>query len=615
MAAALALAGAAAGAAPAVAHANYVRSNPAADARLVKPPSEVRVAFSEPPDPRASALTVLDVNGARVDRHDTASSGEPNGLRVSLQPIGDGGYTVAWTAVSAVDGHETKGSFAFAVGNAPLPALPDVQAAPPPTALEVAGRALSYAGIALALGVAFFTLRVHLPAGASEEGRERDLFRAAAVLIAAGSAFLVLQQGPLIPPRLALLLGVRGLGGLAVAVAAWGPVRPTLRRDIALGAALVGAVTATGVSHAAALDDAKEMLLDLAHIVAVGIWAGGLVGLLWIVLRGPDRAGLGRIAWRFSLVALVAVAVIVTTGTLQSLDRLVLVQDLWETPYGLALLAKILLLAATLVFGALNLARYGPRGERRALLRSTIAETAILACVIVAASALTALAPPALATGAAFDQTQEVDGYRLELVVPTAIPGRNRYVLRVHQGLTPVTDVEKVELRFTMVEHDMGQSELVAAQRGPGEYVAEGSPTSMFGTWKVQTIIRPAGREDVRALFTVPIALGDQKASAVALSANAYSLVVFPDPTTPLAGAPITLNIVVVDRQGNPASGQAVTATLRGGASAPAPLAASEVGPGRYRADIAALDAGKWTAHLTVGSAANGADYSFEVTP
>jgi len=33
------------------AHANYVRSNPAADARLVKPPTEVRIAFSEPPSP------------------------------------------------------------------------------------------------------------------------------------------------------------------------------------------------------------------------------------------------------------------------------------------------------------------------------------------------------------------------------------------------------------------------------------------------------------------------------------------------------------------------------------------------------------------------------------
>src|SRR5437763_592195 len=122
-------------------------------------------------------------------------------------------------------------------------------------------------------------------------------------------------------------------------------------------------------------------------------------------------------------------------------------------------------------------------------------------------------------TDAAFDQTQHVGAYRVELVVTASIPGRNRFVLRVHQGLTPVTDVEKVALRFTMVEHDMGESELVAEQRAPGEYVAVGSPTAMYGTWKVQTIVRIPGKDDVDALFTVPISQqGGQGATAVALT-------------------------------------------------------------------------------------------------
>src|SRR2546426_2762917 len=69
------------------AHANYVRSNPAADARLVKSPAEIRIQFSEPPDPRGSDIEVLDTNGVRHDKHDVALSGDPNGLRVSVDPI------------------------------------------------------------------------------------------------------------------------------------------------------------------------------------------------------------------------------------------------------------------------------------------------------------------------------------------------------------------------------------------------------------------------------------------------------------------------------------------------------------------------------------------------
>ncbi|HEX9268664.1 MAG TPA: copper resistance protein CopC [Candidatus Limnocylindria bacterium] len=622
LAVALALAGAATGAGPVAAHANYVRSNPAADARLVKAPGEVRVAFSEPPDPKASVLQVLDTKGTRVDLGDTSASGETNGLRVGVGPIGDGGYTVAWTALSAVDGHETKGTFAFAVGDAPLPSLPDVpNAAPPPSPLEVAGRALSYAGIALALGVALFGLVVHPASSEPERRHERELVFLAAGLLVLGSAALALEQGARIPPRLALLLGARALTGLVIAAAAVAPFGARPRRVVILGNALTAALTATLVSHAAALGDPKDMVLDLVHVVAVSAWAGGVAAMLWILLRDRDRevAALAGTVRRFSLVALVAVAVLVTSGTVQSLGRLVLLQDLVETPYGLALLAKIVLLAVTVAFGALNLLRFGPRGERRALVRSTVVESGLLGAVIVAASILTSLAPPAQPTGAAFDETRHVGGLRLELVVPTSLPGRNRYVLRVHEGLTPVHSAEKVVLRFTMIEHDMGESELATTERAPGEYVAEGSPTSMFGTWRVQTIVRLTGRDDVSTVFTVPVSQpSDQGATARALTANAYNLVVFPDPSVPVEGAPLTLNVVVVDAKGDPASSQQIIGTLAAGSGqtgAPGPIAAKEIGPGRYELRIAALGRGKWSMTIAIGGPENSARYEFEVSP
>ncbi len=51
----------------AAAHANYVKSNPASDARLTKAPTEIRVTFSETPDARGSDIAVLDVSGNRFD--------------------------------------------------------------------------------------------------------------------------------------------------------------------------------------------------------------------------------------------------------------------------------------------------------------------------------------------------------------------------------------------------------------------------------------------------------------------------------------------------------------------------------------------------------------------
>ena len=620
-AAVLALAGAAAVPSIATAHANYVRSNPAADARLVKPPAEVRIAFSEPPDPKGSEIQVLDEQGSRWDVGNTAASDESNGLKVGMKPIGDGGYTVAWRTVSAVDGHETKGSFAFVIGGGPLPALADVpNASPPPSALEVAGRAISYAGIALALGCALFGLIVHAADGPIEERRERQLLVVAGGAIALGSAALVLAQGDRLPPRLELLLSLRLLAGLAVIAALARQLPGRRRRYLVAGAGAAAALTATLVSHATALGNAKDMGLDLVHIASISAWSGGVVALLWIyLLPGAGRTGemLRATVWRFSLVSLTSVALLITAGLLQALDRLVLIEDLVETPYGIALLAKGVLLVVILAVASFNLLRYGPRAQRGRLIRGTIAETALLAGVFVAAGILTALAPPAQPTGAAFDQTQHVSAYRVELVVPTATPGRNRFVVRVHDGLRPVTNAEKVALRFTMVEHDMGEAELVADERAPGEYVATGSPTAMYGTWKVQTIIRLPGKDDVTALFTVPISPeAGQGATAVALTTKSFALVVFPDPSAPIAGAPIQLSVVAL-ANGQPATGREVIGAVVAKDGQPVAgdtFTATEQGSGRYRIDIPGLDAGKWTIRIQIGGPADSANYSFTVS-
>ena len=632
------------------AHANYVRSNPASDARLVKPPTEIRIEFSEPPDPKGSDIEVLDTTGKRHDKRDIAPSGDPNGLRVSLEPIADGGYTVAWTTTSAVDGHTTKGSFAFVVGNGPLPPPPAVpEVAPPPSALEIAGRALSYAGIALALGTAFFVLFV--APDATDARRESSLLGLAGALIVAGSLTLMLDQGAKLPPRLGVMLGVRAFAGLVLAAVAITPrlalMRPVgalagggvmtigpfatfrPRRMIALAASIAAAMTATLVSHATALGSLKSMALDFVHVLSVSVWTGGVVALLWCVLlarrdeTAEDARALGATVWRFSVTAMIATALLISAGVLQAFDRLVLIDDLYETPYGIALAVKIVLVLVALAIGAFNLLRWGPRlragiRARRALVRDTVAETAIFIVIIVAASFLTAFAPPAQPSAAAYDQTQHVSGLRLEMLVASGGAGRNTYVLRVHQGLAPVSGAEKVALRFTMVEHDMGEQELVASERAAGEYVAEGSPTGMYGTWKIHTIVRLAGREDISAVFTLPVGAptGGGTTTSQVVTIGPYTGIVFTDPATPQSGAPLTMFAVLIGKDGNPVTGKQLTATFSGpGTQAPinAIEDAATLGPGRYKFPITALDAGKWNITIAVGTEGAG-PYSLEVS-
>jgi hypothetical protein len=160
----------------------------------------------------------------------------------------------------------------------------------------------------------------------------------------------------------------------------------------------------------------------------------------------------------------------------------------------------------------------------------------------------------------------------------------------------------------------MGIQELDTTQRAPGEYVAEGSPTAMFGTWKLETIVRLAGRLDSRALFTVPIANnGGQLAQVVTIPP--YNVIAFADPSEPLAGAPVTVNMVLVDAKGDPVTGKVVTASFAGPSAQP-PVTAKEdaatLGPGRYKIEVAGLDAGTWKVTIAIGSEGAGV-YTLEV--
>jgi len=529
---------------------------------------------------------------------------------------------VSWQVLSTVDGHTTRGSFVFAVGDAELPALPEVgEAYAPPRPLEIAGRAASFLGLALLVGGALFMLLVRQRPGSAEVRREQLFLAGGGALLVIGAVALLLEQGGQSPARLTSLLSLRGLVGVAVLAAA-SFLAPRRLRFVALAAGIVGAITATLVSHAAATGQISEAILDVTHVLAATAWAGGVMAMVAVLLpsaRSIDPVELGRLVGRFSTLALIAVALLVTTGTVQSFARLVLLQDLWETPYGLALLTKIALLFLALGLGALNLLLWGPRLRRRAaaaasrrgLTIGTAGETAAFAVILVATALLTALVPPAQPSGAGYDETRHVEGLRLQLLLASSGPGQNRYVLRLQDGITPITDAQRVAFRFTMIEHDMGENELVAEQRAPGEYAASGSATAMFGTWRIEAIVRLPERSDIRTTFEVPItAPTGPGAIAKVVPAPPYSLVVFVDPPQPVAGAPLVLHVVVVDTAGEPVPGKTITVTFTGPATETAQ--ATETGPGRYEAAVAALGAGSWTATIAIGTEGRGT-YEFEV--
>ncbi|MFQ3630120.1 copper resistance protein CopC [Roseiflexus sp.] len=121
----------------ALAHADYVSSEPPADGTVTAAPERIVIVFSQELKPEGNTIRVTDARGNQVDRGDTTlNRNDPNRktLIVSLNPgLSDGVYTVNWKNAGA-DGHSETGRFRFTISAgttpaaAPLPATSGAEA-------------------------------------------------------------------------------------------------------------------------------------------------------------------------------------------------------------------------------------------------------------------------------------------------------------------------------------------------------------------------------------------------------------------------------------------------------------------------------------------------------
>jgi MYXO-CTERM domain-containing protein len=114
----------------ALAHADYERAEPAADAVVTTPPPQVQIWFTQELFRRQgmNRIEVYDAAGQRVDQDDpTVDDDNRRLMTVSLQPnLADGVYTVRWYSLSSEDGHEGEGEFTFTVASAGTEPAADV---------------------------------------------------------------------------------------------------------------------------------------------------------------------------------------------------------------------------------------------------------------------------------------------------------------------------------------------------------------------------------------------------------------------------------------------------------------------------------------------------------
>ena len=144
-----------------------------------------------------------------------------------------------------------------------------------------------------------------------------------------------------------------------------------------------------------------------AHAFAGGLWIGTLFMLITcglLPLKGspldPERRGTvaANMVHAFSPFALASAALLATMGLITAWTHLKRLSSLWTTPYGIALIIKLCLVAGVALLGAWNWRRQRPKlGTEAAahqLRRSATTELAVAGLVLMATAILVSLPSP-----------------------------------------------------------------------------------------------------------------------------------------------------------------------------------------------------------------------------
>jgi methionine-rich copper-binding protein CopC len=97
------------------AHAFLDHAEPKVGSTITRPPTQIKLWFTQELEPVFSSVEVADAQGNEVDKKDMRLDDKDKTLMiVSVPSLPDGTYTVTWHAVS-VDTHRTQGHFQFTV--------------------------------------------------------------------------------------------------------------------------------------------------------------------------------------------------------------------------------------------------------------------------------------------------------------------------------------------------------------------------------------------------------------------------------------------------------------------------------------------------------------------
>jgi len=530
------------GAPAASAHATLTESSPANGSVLRRTPPAVVLRFSESVETAFGSIRVYDCGGKRVD---SAQITRPDGRSVSASigaQLPRGSYTVTWRVTSA-DAHPVSGAFVFHVGSADESGTCEkVFGKGTPGSVDTlfkAARALNFALILLVVGGAAALALVLRSAAAGLRRRLYGILAGLGAALVVSAIVCIALQGAVaggfglgeafrwntFDAVLETRFGKAFLFQLAFAAVAMliafaaGWTTKAMLGLFALVPAVCLLPTISAAGHART-SGSVAVAADVAHLSAASVWVGGLAFTVFALLRaGEDRWPLAaRAVPVFSRLAVLSVATLVLAGALRGYEEVKAWHGLWDTNYGLLLLAKVALVLPLLALGAYNNRYAVPRlrkqiasiVEQRRFLRATGAELAIMA-VIVGVTSVLVTEPPAKASikpPKLFNTTAPIGNLEVNMTLEPARTGPNVIHLYFFTQAGVPANTAEAKLSATLPSRNLGPLRIPLQRIVPSHYTIPGAVFPQPGDWLLTIEARLGEFESLTQTVSVPIRKG-----------------------------------------------------------------------------------------------------------
>jgi copper transport protein len=507
------------------AHAELLSSDPQPGAVLDTAPSHITLKFNEPVEISLGALRLFDGTGATID---ISTARHPDGLgqavEVDLPALKNGSYVVDWRVVSA-DSHPVHAAFTFQVGptsNLASGLLDQIISSShtgktASTGLTVS-RSLVTASIAIVfggllacgLGIVPFGRRQRIVIGiAAGIGSVAGLLAMPLeVGYTAGRSLGVITDGAAWRAVFDTTIGVAwvvravgiGLIGAVLLVTHSRSRAEWWRAVLAIGLVVVATDSAYGGHGATGRWHYLGVFLTMMHVSAMAVWLGGLT-MLVVGFKDVERDG----AERFSRIALLAVATVVVSGTIQGIRQVGSLDGLTGTSYGKLLIWKLVAVVATL--GVAAVARASTHGrlalvpasvgaasadrfDRPRLRRAITIETALAVVIVVLTSLLMAANPSQATASAPFSATLTSNGYLATIEVSPGRVGANEVHIFLSSPNSSLTQADAVGVTIQDPSRDVDPITIDVVKAGADHVISNDATFPYAATWRMVVTAR-----------------------------------------------------------------------------------------------------------------------------